>query len=251
MLTRLRQFLRPSWRMLPAVPPGLRLYAIGDIHGRCDLLQRLLVRIAADAAGFSGRTHLVFLGDYIDRGLESAGVIEYVLQRLDLDAAPVFLKGNHEAALLDFLTDRTVGRNWLAFGGDATLLSYGVPPDLVQRPGDYRALQAALHQRLPPAHLAFLSGLRLQHHVGDYLFVHAGIRPGVALERQSEADLLWIRDPFLQSRARHGAMVVHGHSMTEWPDVRDNRIGIDTGAFATGRLTALVLEGQERRFLHT
>ncbi|WP_119680484.1 metallophosphoesterase family protein [Indioceanicola profundi] len=236
------------------MPAGQRIYAIGDIHGRSDLLDLLMRRISADArTAARGLQHtLVFLGDYVDRGQDSAGVLE----RLSAGPPPGFgmvcLRGNHEAVMQRFLTDHSVGPAWLSFGGVETLASYGIRPrpDLDQE----RWLPIArseLARTLPQPHHAFLQGLRLHLRVGGYLFVHAGIRPGVKLERQKPEDLLWIRDAFLDSTARHGMTVVHGHTVVREPEVRPNRIGIDTGAYASGRLTCLVLEGTERRFLTT
>lgn len=232
------------------VPAGLRIYAVGDVHGRADLLRRLLAQIAADAAGFKGRCQLIFLGDYVDRGVDSRAVIDLLTGGLPTGFEANFLKGNHEAALLAFLKDSAIGPDWFSFGGGATLLSYGVAPDLVQR-GAFELARQQLLERLPAAHLSFLNSLHLSVAFGDYVFVHAGIRPGVPLADQQEQDLLWIRDAFLGSNAAHGVLVVHGHTVTAEPELRPNRIGIDTGAYATGRLTALVLEGKERRFLRT
>lgn len=243
-----------------AVPHGLRLYAVGDIHGRLDLLDRLLDEIITDAetaeAASPGGTmnYLVFLGDYVDRGPDSAGVVERLAEGPPPGFGAFYLKGNHEAAMVRFLTDLRAGPAWLRFGGEATLHSYGLTaPD----PSDplfaahLQRLQERLHTVLPPRHLAFLTGLRSSLAIGGYLFVHAGIRPGVPVEEQQEDDLLWIREDFLDSPADHGPVVVHGHTITTSPDVRPNRIGIDTGAYATNRLTCLVLEGTERRFLST
>lgn len=238
----------------PALPAGTRLYAVGDIHGRDDLLAELQARIAADAEGSRARRPvLLYIGDYIDRGPDSKAVLDRLVDRPLAGFETIHLMGNHEALALEFLEDPGVGPLWFSNGGDATLLSYGVDP--LQRAGParapYRALRDAFAAALPERHLAFLRGLRLSHAEGDYLFVHAGIRPGVPLERQSPEDLLWIRREFLDSEADHGKVVVHGHSIARQPERRPNRIGIDTGAFATGRLTALVLEGTEAGFLQT
>lgn len=212
--------------------------------------------IEADADnGAPPRLVVVFLGDYIDRGLESAGVIDRLAGPSPPRFERVFLRGNHEDAMLRFLEDVSTGPLWLGNGGDATLYSYGVrfQPGL---PYDERlaALQADLRARLPPAHLDFLRGLPCRHDEGDYLFVHAGIRPGVPIDMQSVEDMLWIREPFLSARADLGKVVVHGHTInaeTTAPEIRAHRIGIDTGAYATGKLTCLVLEGETRRFLQT
>lgn len=237
----------------PEVPPGRRVYAVGDIHGRLDLLRRLHLLVEEDARARPGPLNvLVYLGDYIDRGDASPAVIDLLLDEPLPGFETVHLKGNHEDSLLRFLEDIEVGPAWLLYGGAETLLSYGVRPP---RPaGGDRELQRAQREfrtRLPERHRRFLAGLRLTHEEGDYLFAHAGIRPGVPLERQQEADLLWIRDEFLLSDADFGKIVVHGHTITARPDVQRNRIGIDTGAFASGTLTALVLEGTAWSFLHT
>jgi len=239
----------------PRVPAGERVYAIGDVHGRLDLLKRLLGRIREDAAqAKSLRKSLVYLGDYVDRGPESKGVIDLLLSRPMKDAGfeEIPLMGNHEDILLQFLADVRVGPHWFAYGGMATLESYGVrPPRLMAAEEDLVRAQRELAAKIPLAHLEFLRRMKLKHEEGDYLFVHAGLRPGVALDQQIGQDLMWIRDEFLQSNADFGKLVVHGHTIAEEPQVKANRIGIDTGAYATGVLTALVLEGNERRFLQT
>jgi serine/threonine protein phosphatase 1 len=239
---------------------GRRIYAVGDIHGRVDLLDRLLVRIGTDAAK-QGRSDLrkvvVFLGDLIDRGPNSREVVERLRNGPPDHPAWagfewIVLRGNHESAMLDFLIDPAAGPMWLQNGGLATITSYvGRLPDPVPGPEWLVRLRQALAEAVPAAHRQFLSNLPVSHEEGDYLFVHAGVRPGVPLDRQEASDLLWIRGEFLNSRSDHGRIIVHGHTVTREPEVRDNRIGIDTGAFATGRLTALVLEGTSRGFLST
>lgn len=235
------------------VPEGTRVYVIGDIHGRADLLNDLHEKIRADAADFPDwRKVLVYIGDYVDRGLQSKEVIDLVLNTSFPDFEPVYLKGNHEALMLDFLGECRDCATWLGNGGKATLYSYGVHLD-ERLSADARLEEARrrLNEALPPAHRAFLESLRLSHEEGDYLFVHAGIRPRLPLDRQDEHSLLWIRDEFLCSSADHGKVVVHGHSVSWNPEVRQNRIGIDTGAFASGVLTCLVLSGSSRTFLQT
>ncbi|BBK39658.1 metallophosphoesterase [Allostella sp. ATCC 35155] len=236
----------------PRVPDGTLVYAIGDVHGRDDLLGALHDRIAADAAGRNARRRLlVHLGDYVDRGPASRQVLDRLAGAPPPGFESVALKGNHEAFLLAFLHGREAAAGWLLNGGGATLASYGVePPD----PWDSEDVDRAREQfraALPDRHRSFLSGLRLLHQEGDYLFVHAGIRPWAPLDRQVEADLLWIREPFLEWPKAFGPVVVHGHTITNAPDVRANRIGIDTGAFGTGVLTALALQGDSRIFLAT
>lgn len=236
------------------MPDGVRVYAIGDIHGRIDLLRQLEQRIVDDAAA---RTELcanllVYLGDYVDRGLDSRQVLEH------LSAAPpegfdrVLLLGNHDQWFRSFIEGEPVGESWLRFGGDATLLSYGVPLAFDQ-PEESRLItaQVALAGKVPAGHRALLQSLDLMLAMGDYLFVHAGIRPGVPLDKQAEHDVIWIREPFLSWGGDCGKVVVHGHTVEDVPMVRRNRIGIDTGACYNGNLTCLVLEGTGRRFLGT
>jgi serine/threonine protein phosphatase 1 len=243
----------PSGPPAAAVAPGTRVYAIGDIHGRFDLLQTLHARIAEDARQASpARNHIVYLGDYVDRGLQSREVIDLLLDHPLEGFEAIHLKGNHEELMLRFLEDSRVGPGWFANGGGATLYSYGVR--MLERGTDTERLshlREQLQNSLPPRHLEFLRGLKLWHVEGGYLFVHAGIRPGVALEAQREEDLLWIRELFLDDGSDHGRVVVHGHTIADHPEVRANRIGIDTGAYATGVLTCLVLEGSERHILQT
>ena len=233
-----------------SIPAGLRVYAIGDIHGRLDLLSRLHQMILEDAGSAAGDRTLVYLGDYVDRGPESAGVVELLSKETLPGFSAIHLMGNHEDFMLRFLDDNSSGNAWFANGGVATLRSYGVKFDYAELLSPGR-LQDKLSRNLPARHLDFLRALTLSHVIGDYLFVHAGIRPAVAMELQTPADLLWIRGDFLNSTADHGRIVVHGHTITDAPEIRENRIGIDTGAFATERLTCLVLEGASQRFLHT
>lgn len=226
---------------------GQLVYAVGDVHGCYELMKRLLERLAHDAARrAAGRDPvLIFCGDYIDRGRHSAKVLDALvwLQRrglLDLH----LLKGNHEQALLAFLEAPDEGAAWLRYGGADTLASYGVaapPPE-----ADAAALARArdeLLERMPAAHLRLLQRLELMVMIGDYVFVHAGVRPGIALARQTEQDLLWIRAGFLDAAGPFEKVVVHGHTwLDERPQILDHRLGVDTGAYATGVLTALRLE---------
>lgn len=231
----------------PKVPEGARVYVIGDIHGRLDLLKGLRERIVMDSGDFTGeRKVVVYLGDYVDRGPGSKEVIDLLADEPLAGFESVHLKGNHEKLLLDFLDDASVWPLWAYNGAGATLMSYGVGST-----AGAEGLVAEFRASIPPRHLEFLRALALSHTEGDYFFVHAGVRPGVALEDQDEADMIWIRDPFLYSDADHGKIVVHGHSIARQPEIEANRIGIDTGAYATGKLTCLVLEGEGRAFLHT
>jgi serine/threonine protein phosphatase 1 len=237
-------------------PRDTRIYAIGDVHGRADLLGSLQELIAKDAGRApESRKVVVYLGDYVDRGPDSAGVIDRLINGPLAGLDQVFLMGNHEEFFLQLLENPEVGTIWLKNGGDATLASYGVKGAKGCSAKDLGVLSKALQDKLPDEHLDFFKRLSISHREEDYLFVHAGIRPGVPLERQSEDDMLWIREPFLDSKADHGAVVVHGHSIRRRPERRDNRIGVDTGAYASGTLTALVLEAAEggvnERFIQT
>ena len=233
----------------PRVPDGLRIYAIGDIHGRLDLLEPLLARIDADLEGHDiNRAVHVFLGDYIDRGQASAQVLERLIRRGETHQT-VCLKGNHEACLLEFLDNPGILSAWGRNGGLTTLLSYGLKPALNADFAAQSTLSEALGKAMPDAHIRFLAGLAPSYVCGDFFFVHAGVRPGTPFSRQLEEDLLWIRDDFLCHEAPFEKVVVHGHTPVMEPQVRKNRINIDTGAYATGRLTCLRLEGDDLRFL--
>jgi serine/threonine protein phosphatase 1 len=239
---------RPVRQPLVArLPDGQRAYAIGDIHGRFDLLVNLLGQIERDnAARGSADTQVIFLGDLIDRGPHSAEVVEYLRVMPPAFATCHFILGNHEEAMLVSLgPDSDPHRtNWLRFGGLETLRSYGVPDHMLEEAdGPRLAEDARFH--VPDQHLRFLDSFDDQLRLGDYLFVHAGIRPGVALERQVPDDLRWIREEFLNDPRNHGVIVVHGHTIRPEPEFRSNRIGIDTGAYRSGVLTALGLEGGE------
>lgn len=237
----------PKTKAAPSAPPGWRAYAIGDVHGRLDLLDRLLADIAADHDSRAPAHGLiVLLGDLIDRGPCSAQVIERVRTLSLPNFRVVTLAGNHEEVLLRILegdSDQIGG--WLRFGGVETLRSYGLDAATFRDLGLERAKERIVHA-MPDAHRAFLNELGDTFRFGDYLFVHAGIRPGIPLEEQSLADLRWIREPFLSDTRDHGMTVVHGHTISETVQEVGSRIGIDTGAFAKGRLTALAMEGQER-----
>jgi serine/threonine protein phosphatase 1 len=244
-------FLSRSQPSRCSVPEGIRVYAIGDIHGRLDLLDRLLGMIDEDdKARGPARTELIFLGDLVDRGPDSVGVVERLMALRETRQVR-FLMGNHEEVLLRAAEgDLRALRFLIRIGGRETLLSYGIS-EAEYRGLDFDELLALLQPRVPPSHIAFLSAFENWIELGDYLFVHAGLRPGVALEDQKTSDLCWIREDFLSHRESFGKMIVHGHSITEDIDERPNRIGIDTGAFASGRLTAIGLEGDQRWYLST
>jgi serine/threonine protein phosphatase 1 len=248
----LLKFVRSRSTRSHAIPEGERVYAIGDIHGRLDLLDRLIALIDEDSRGRGAAdTLIIFLGDLIDRGPDSRGVVE---RAMELAAGPGnirFLMGNHEEVFLRAIRgDLRALRLLLRIGGEETILSYGIDPE-TYRTLDFEGLAAALGQIVPEAHEAFLSAFEQKIEVGDYLFVHAGIRPGIDIGEQSPTDMRWIRDEFLRHRDSYDKLVVHGHSVTEEIDVRPNRIGIDTGAYASGRLTAIGLQRDERWFLST
>jgi serine/threonine protein phosphatase 1 len=237
----------------PPSTGGRLVYAVGDIHGYSAQLRALIRELSADLARSrpAERPLLVFVGDYVDRGPDSRGVIDLVLE---LEAEGPFevvaLKGNHEDALLRVLTDEAFGPNWIRNWGQATLRSYGVE---VPAPGleaaETTRVQGELAAALPPRHLAFLRRCEMSRTVGDYLFVHAGVRPDVPLDAQEDRDLLWIRYEFLESEADFGKVVVHGHTPSDEPERRANRIGIDTGVYYSGVLTAVRLEGTDQRIL--
>ncbi len=245
-------FLNPRRKSETRISLGTAVYAIGDIHGRLDLLSEMSRRILADFATLGlERLTLVFLGDYIDRGPNSAGVIDFLL---DLAAAPGLcfhaLKGNHEDVLLQFLDDPATGSSWVEHGGAETLASYGVsPPRLKSDKAGWVATRDKLQNVLPPKHLAFLMSLDLCLEFGDYFFVHAGVRPGVGLNHQDERDMLWIRDEFLTSSAKWDKIIVHGHTPLEAPAITDTRISLDTGAYATGVLSAVRLVDDKRKII--
>ena len=253
--TRLDKFRTRSAHahMSSSLPEGTIIYAIGDIHGRLDLLQQLEEKIERDAADVDADQRvIVCLGDYIDRGDDSRGVIEHLVQAPPQSFERVCLTGNHEDYLLRFLEDSTVGPAWLLNGGRGTLMSYCIsPPEWADLEGSLQIVQTNLRSCMPEAHVAFLRALELSYRNGDYLFVHAGIRPNMPLSRQDPHDLIWIREEFVSNKSDHGAVIVHGHSVRHKPDNLANRIGVDTGAYATGRLTCVVLSGSTRRFLTT
>jgi serine/threonine protein phosphatase 1 len=233
------------------LPDGLRVYAIGDVHGRADLLTTLFAAIDADLAAHpAARILHVFLGDYIDRGRNSRRVIDLVIARGN-NYETVMLKGNHETYPALFLNDPSVLGEWRLLGGLETLMSYGLKPTINAEGPEFRQLARRFEAALPPGHARFLSELKTSFCCGDFFFVHAGVKPGVPLERQREEDLLWIRDDFLLHKKDFGKVIVHGHTPVREPDFHDNRINIDTGAYATGKLTCLIIERDDFALLST
>lgn len=252
-LSRLFRRPPPVPRRIAAVPPGERVYAIGDIHGCAELFDALLGQIAADdVTRPPARTTIILLGDLVDRGPDSRGVIERAIAlRAEMGAQMRWLVGNHEEVFRKALNgDPKIVRYFVRIGGEPTILSYGIDP-ATYRGMSFEELAAALPERVPAEHVAFLDSGEDRIVVGDYLFVHAGIRPGIPVHGQQLGDLRWIRDEFLAHRDDHEHVVVHGHTITANPEDRGNRIGIDTGAYDSGRLTAVGLEGVDRWFLHT
>jgi serine/threonine protein phosphatase 1 len=227
----------------PRLPEGIRVYAFGDIHGRSDLLKKMFTVIDADMErNPASRSIEVFLGDYVDRGPDSAHTLDLLLDR-SLYRETVFLKGNHEAYFLEVLRKPSKLDEWRQFGGLQTLMSYGIQPSINPGSSEQTDLIRSLIEALPGDHLKFLENLKPSFVCGDFFFVHAGVRPGIPLKEQQESDLLWIRNEFLDSEEDFGKFIVHGHTPVREPDIRPNRINIDTGAYATGNLTLLTIEG--------
>ena len=248
--------MKPFWKSSPSAktvargPRGYRAYAVGDIHGRFDLLEEMLAKVERDLAESKPRrAMLLFLGDIIDRGPASCQVIERLRTYRHPDLTTFFLLGNHEEVLLRLLAgERGILGNWLQFGGAECLESYGVDARALRSMQEGEAI-SAIQKAIPPSHHEFIASFADTMRFGDYLFVHAGIRPSVDLSMQKQADLRWIRQPFLDDETDHGFVVVHGHTITTEAEERPNRIGIDTGAYRSGLLTALVIEGEGRRYL--
>lgn len=252
MISRFLQSRRRAVAPTASLPDGLRVYAIGDIHGRLDLLDDLLAMIQADdAARPAAQTVLIFLGDLIDRGPDSAEVLGRLSALATTRPDTRFILGNHEEVFLQAIDgDPQAVRAFCRIGGRETILSYGVSPEDYEQL-DYPGVSARIDALVPSEHIAFVRGFEDMVVFGDYAFVHAGIRPGVALDAQRPADLRWIREPFLSFSGRHERIIVHGHTIRPDVEVRASRIGIDTGAYASGCLTALGLDGDARWFLQT
>ena len=246
-IARINPLPLPSWKL----STNKRIYAIGDVHGRLDLLEILIDKIDADATEFSGEIVELYLGDFIDRGKDSLGVLRALMQPSKQNHQRICLKGNHEEMLIACLDDQNRLQEWKKYGGMETISSFGLDPRLMATTEG----RANLHDQLQHffSHhsdiLNFLKNLPCSAAFDDYYFVHAGIRPGFLLSRQNSHDQLWIREEFLSFKQRHPKMIVHGHTPNSEPDVHDHRINIDTGAYATGILTCLVLEDDRFRFL--
>jgi serine/threonine protein phosphatase 1 len=234
-----------------SIPAGAVIIAIGDIHGNLNALDKLLAKLRSDVIPDAKEILCIFLGDYIDRGQASKRVVERLIDWSDKHTT-IFLQGNHEASLLQFLEDPVRGGNWLKHGGIETLIDYGVIPTLgPYSPRETIALRDQLLLKLPKTHQAFFQNLNLFHSVGDYMFVHAGINPKVPIFDNNPLDLLWIREPFLKHRSLFEKVVIHGHTITPngEPEIRRNRVGIDTGSYFNGIITAMIIQGDQKSFL--
>jgi serine/threonine protein phosphatase 1 len=245
-------FAAPAQKPVASVPPGERIYSIGDIHGRLDLLDDLLDSIDADSASRQpAKVSIIFLGDLIDRGPSSAQVVERLLQLAKARPETRFLLGNHEEVLLGaFSGNEKYLRLFTKIGGRETLLSYGVTEEQY-RELDYPELFSALKSLIPQTHIDFLSSFEDLIVIGEYAFVHAGVRPNQPLSSQQTSDLRWIRNEFLNHRGVLEKVIVHGHTITEEIEIRSNRIGLDTGAYASGKLSAMGFEADRRWVLNT
>lgn len=231
-------------------PDGVRLYAIGDVHGCRDLLATMFAKINAEIMRDHVRDwRIILLGDYCDRGPDTRGVIDLILSRQQVDSRVITLAGNHDDGIVEFLQTAEGDSLFTDCGGDATALSYGVALDS-RTPGTLRLARDSLAAAMPGAHLAFFSGLPSSAAFGDFFFCHAGIRPGVPLAEQSRRDLVWIRNAFLDHEELHPKVIVHGHTPSRAPEVLANRVNVDTGAVFSGRLTALVIDGRDKRLIH-
>lgn len=227
-------------------PDGVRLYAIGDVHGEAALLARMHAAIEDDLSRHPGRDfRIIHLGDYVDRGPDSKGVLDRLAEATRRESRIVSLCGNHDVGFLDFMAEPRADGLFAHNGGDRTARSYGVELDFLD-PVALRAGHAALVHAIPDAHLDFLSGLADRASFGDFFFCHAGVKPGVPLDEQDPADLIWIRWAFLSHTGLYEKVIVHGHTPVTRPEVLSNRVNVDTGAFLSGRLTALVIDGAEK-----
>lgn len=236
----------------PELPFEAPVYAIGDVHGRADLLKGLMKVITNDQNVGDEKPHIVFLGDYIDRGFQSRDVIDMLIDLGEDDRyETVFLKGNHEQAMLHFLSDHNIGPEWANFGGRETLISYNIaPPKSIEAAEEWHPIQKQLQRTIPKSHVEFLEQLIVSHKIGPYGFVHAGVRPGIPYENQADEDLMWIRDEFLSAKAKEDLFIVHGHTPVDDPYLDHRRVNVDTGAYFTGRLTAVKIFKGRMSFLN-
>jgi serine/threonine protein phosphatase 1 len=238
--------------VLPVVPEGCRIYAVGDIHGRYDLLKLLSSGIDQDMEQNPIPSAIeIYLGDFVDRGPESSEVIDWLAMPSPADTKSIGLMGNHEYTMLSFLADADKIKDWAQFGGLETLRSYGIQTGRDISSAEAENVRRAFRELIPAHHLAFLRSLKPMIQIGGYTFVHAGLRPGIPLNRQNDHDLFWIRDEFLDYPGDFGTFVVHGHTPVEAPDLKANRLNLDTGAYITGKLTCAVLDANGMRFLQT
>lgn len=236
-----------------SAPDGSRIYAVGDIHGRLDLLKSINKKIKKDISeNKSERNVVIYIGDYVDRGNDSQGVINELINNPIEGAESIHLCGNHENAMMEYFSDPGVAYGWFAWGGKATVRSYGVKSkDKKGRPVSEEQIHELFNELVPDNHKKFLKNLKYYHIEGDYIFVHAGLKPGIPLEKQHVDDMMTIRDAFIYPKTRFEKTVVFGHTVFDQPFVGNGRIGIDTGAYATGRLTAVILEKTNVEFIHT
>lgn len=241
--------LKTPWRKPRSIPLGLRVYVVGDVHGRADALADVFSRIDSDKPLWQIRRPVqIFLGDYVDRGPASREVLDMLIARGRTDEV-LLLKGNHEAMLLEFFDNPSLLGHWRQFGGLQTLISYGLKPSINPTVDEQKELARELGQRFPPIHHQLIAAMPHSFSVGDFFFVHAGVRPGIAFKDQKEADLLWIREDFLLYERDFEKIVVHGHTPVAEPDVRSNRVNLDIGAYATGKLACLVIDGETLAFI--
>src|SRR5436190_3226178 len=240
---------KPPWRKRRSIPLGLRVYVVGDVHGSANALRDVFSRIDADKPLWAVRRPVqIFLGDYVDRGPASREVLDLLITRSRTDEL-LLLKGNHGAMLLEFFDNPSLLGHWRQFGGLQTLISYGLKPSLNPTLDEQKELARELAGRIPPAHRKLIAAMPLSLPVGDFFFVHAGVRPGIPFKQQKEEDLLWIREDFLLHERDYEKIVVHGHTPVAEPDVRSNRVNLDVGAYATGRLACLVIDGETLAFI--
>lgn len=235
----------------PRTPPDTIIYAIGDIHGSLEPLMRLHEKIEIDSDKYNEKHKiLVYLGDYIDRGVNSSEVIDLLINNPLRDFKKIYLKGNHEHALLSFLENSENSREWFTWGGDSTVMSYGASfYDEMNNRFSYADIRNNLARLIPQTHYEFYRNLKISHIEGDYMFVHAGLKPKVLIENQSDLDMITIRDEFVSCNKKFSKKIVFGHTIFKEPYIDDVKIGIDTGAYLSGKLSCVVLEDDNVRFI--